>query len=77
MKKWKKALLYVLTVLLVMAGVCGYFLFLYPHEQDFVESYYKVQSDQLTSHLRIVQLSDCTCGSSARTTAIWWRGFVP
>lgn len=58
MKKWKKALLHVLTVLLVMAGVCGYFLFLYPHEQDFVESYYKVQSDKLTSHLRIVQLSD-------------------
>lgn len=58
MKKWKKVLLHVLTVLLVMAGVCGYFLFLYPHEQDFVESYYKVQSDQLTSHLRIVQLSD-------------------
>ena len=58
MKKWKKVLLYVLTVLLVMAGVCGYFLFLYPHEQDFVESYYKVQSDKLTSHLRIVQLSD-------------------
>ena len=29
MKKWKKVLLYVLTVLLVMAGVCGYFLFLY------------------------------------------------
>lgn len=54
----EKALLYVLTVLLVMAGVCGYFLFLYPHEQDFVESYYKVQSDKLTSHLRIVQLSD-------------------
>ena len=74
MKKWKKVLLHVLIVLLVMAGVCGYFLFLYPHEQDFVESYYKVQSDQLTSHLRIVQL---TCGSSARTTAIWWRGFVP
>ena len=58
MKKWKKVLLHVLTVLLVMAGVCGYFLFLYPHEQDFVESYYKVQSDKLTSHLRIVQLSD-------------------
>ena len=58
MKKWKKVLLYVLTVLLVMAGVCGYFLFLYPHEQDFVESYYKVQSDKLTNHLRIVQLSD-------------------
>ena len=58
MKKWKKVLLHVLIVLLVMAGVCGYFLFLYPHEQDFVESYYKVQSDQLTSHLRIVQLSD-------------------
>lgn len=58
MKKWKKALLHVLTVLLVMAGVCGYFLFLYPHEQNFVESYYKVQSDKLTSHLRIVQLSD-------------------
>ena len=58
MKKWKKVLLHVLTVLLLMAGVCGYFLFLYPHEQDFVESYYKVQSDKLTSHLRIVQLSD-------------------
>lgn len=58
MKKWKKVLLHVLIVLLVMAGVCGYFLFLYPHEQDFVESYYKVQSDKLTSHLRIVQLSD-------------------
>ena len=58
MKKWKKVLLHVLTVLLLIAGVCGYFLFLYPHEQDFVESYYKVQSDKLTSHLRIVQLSD-------------------
>ena len=27
MKKWKKVLLHVLIVLLVMAGVCGYFLF--------------------------------------------------
>ena len=38
MKKWKKVLLHVLAVLLVMAGVCGYFLFLYPHEQDFVKA---------------------------------------
>ena len=50
MKKWKKVLLHVLIVLLVMAGVCGYFLFLYPHEQDFVESYYKVQSDLLPGY---------------------------
>lgn len=63
MKKWKKVLLYVLTVLLVMAGVCGYFLFLYPHEQDFVESYYKVQSDKLTKpSADWCSSPTCTCG---------------
>ena len=62
MEKCKKVLLHVLTVLLVVvlliAGICGYFVFLYPRNQDFVESYYKVQSDKLTSNLRIILLSD-------------------
>ena len=62
MKKCKNVLMHLLTVLLVLillvAGVCGYFVFLYPRDQDFVETYYQVQSDKLTSNLRIVLLSD-------------------
>lgn len=62
MEKCKKVLMHLLTVLLVLAllvvGVCGYFVFLYPRNQDFVETYYQVRSDKLTSNLRIILLSD-------------------
>jgi len=50
----------------------------YPHEQDFVESYYKVQSDKLTSHLRIVQLSDLHLREFGENNCdLVGAGFVP
>ena len=49
-------------------------------DRDFVESYYKVQSDKLTSHLRIVQLSDLhlrECGENNCDLVARSRGLKP
>lgn len=48
---------FVLGLAVLLAALWGIFTLIAKH-QSFVESYYQVQSDKLTSNVRVVQLSD-------------------
>ena len=48
---------FVLGLAVLLAALWGIFTLIADH-QSFVESYYQVQSDKLTSNVRVVQLSD-------------------
>ena len=48
---------FVLGLAMLLAALWGIFTLIAKH-QSFVESYYQVQSDKLTSNVRVVQLSD-------------------
>ena len=48
---------FVLGLAVLLAALWGILALIAKH-QSFVESYYQVQSDKLTSNVRVVQLSD-------------------
>ncbi len=54
-KRWKVVVLILLCLLSFAAGIV---LWLMQREEDFVESFYQIQSEKLTDNIRVVLLSD-------------------